>query len=172
MFKYLKINSKKHKGFTLMELLVVISIVGVISAVVVTSISQSRAKSRDSTRLLNIAQIKMALEVYSVRYGQYPEESHNGCYDGWETSCDAAGTFINVLKTSGILSSVPFDPVNNSSYFYSYYKYPSGSSGCTFPYAVLGIKKFESANSYKGTSAQCPSRNWYPEFDYSVILPE
>lgn len=55
-------NTKKT-GFTLIELLVVIAIIGVLSGVVMQSISSTRIKSRDTARLTAIDQINKALEL-------------------------------------------------------------------------------------------------------------
>lgn len=162
---------KRSGGFTLIELLVVIAIIGLLSSIVLASLNSARAKSRDARRIADINQIRIALELYLDSNKSYPQEAHSGCYDGWETTCDSAGNFIDALRTSGFMSKVPFDPLNNSTYFYGYYHYSAGDNGCSFPHAVLGIKKFEASNPNVGTSAQCPGRNWYPEFNYSVLLP-
>ena len=177
-----KLKNIGKEGFTLIELLVVISIIGLLSSVVVASLKSARLKAKDAVRLSDINQIILALELYRDTYGQYPEEAHSGCYDGWETTCDSAGNFIDVLRTSGFMSKVPLDPVNQSSgygvgYFYSYYRYDASyaqSIGCPFnsAFAVITINQFEASNLNAGKSAKCTGRNWYPEFDYSVMLPE
>jgi prepilin-type N-terminal cleavage/methylation domain-containing protein len=177
MFKFFKIKFHKKKGFTLIELLIAIAIIVVLSSLTLANYSTSRMKARDAQRMNDIQQIQTALEMYYNYNKSYPEESHSGCYDGWETSCDVAGNFIDALRTSGTIAKVPFDPLNNSTYLYAYYNYPAGSNGCSFPHAVLAIHKFESSqNPNIGVSAKCPAdgsgRNWYPEFDYSILLPE
>jgi len=169
---YKQINTKRSEGFTLIELLVVIAIIGLLSSIVFTSIKSARAKSRDARRLADINQIRTALELYLDSNNVYPQEAHSGCWDGWEATCDAEGNFIDVLRTSGFMSKVPFDPINSSAYFYAYYHYSAGVNGCSFDHAVIAIKKFEASNPNVGTSAQCPGRNWYPEFDYSILLPD
>lgn len=114
---------KRSGGFTLIELLVVIAIIGILSSVVFASLNTARAKARDARRITDINQIRIALELYRDSNNTYPQEAHSGCYDGWEASCDAAGNFIDALRTSGFISKVPFDPINNATYTYTYYHY-------------------------------------------------
>jgi len=52
------------KGFTLLELLVVISIMGLISTVAFAALSTARAKARDAVRKSDIRQIAIALQLY------------------------------------------------------------------------------------------------------------
>jgi prepilin-type N-terminal cleavage/methylation domain-containing protein len=60
------------KGFTLVELLVVIAVISVLAAIVLASLSNARAKSRDAIRLSDVRQIQTALELYKLDHGQYP----------------------------------------------------------------------------------------------------
>ena len=72
MFTSLK-NSKK--GFTLIELLVVIAIIGILSSVVLASLSTARQKSRDAKRISDVGQIQLALELAFDRNQQYPGQA-------------------------------------------------------------------------------------------------
>ena len=63
-------NTKK--GFTLIELLVVIAIIGILSTVVLASLSTARQKSRDAKRISDIGQIQLALELYFDGALTYP----------------------------------------------------------------------------------------------------
>ena len=54
-----------ERGFTLIELLVVIAIIGLLSSVVLASLNTARKKGRDARRLADIAQLQVALELYS-----------------------------------------------------------------------------------------------------------
>lgn len=63
---------ESEKGFTLIELLVVIAIVGLLSGIVVTSMNNSRVKSRDSRRKQDIKAFQTAIEMYNTLNGRYP----------------------------------------------------------------------------------------------------
>lgn len=71
----MKIN---NKGFTLIEMLVVVAIVGLLSAVVVVGLTGAREKARDSRRIADIREIQNQLELdYSSSDGYpAPENGH------------------------------------------------------------------------------------------------
>jgi prepilin-type N-terminal cleavage/methylation domain len=60
------------KGFTLVELLVVISIIGLLSTIAVVSLGSARAKARDGKRIADVKQISTSLEQYYADQGGYP----------------------------------------------------------------------------------------------------
>jgi prepilin-type N-terminal cleavage/methylation domain-containing protein len=62
----------KKRGFTLIEILIVIALIGVLSAVVLSSLNTSRLKARDAQRRSSLDQVKVALELYHNDYGNYP----------------------------------------------------------------------------------------------------
>lgn len=56
-------HQRHSRGFTLIELLVVVAIIGLLSTVVLASLSGARAKSRDARRLSDLKQIATAIAI-------------------------------------------------------------------------------------------------------------
>lgn len=70
-----KIISAKRKvlGFTLLELLVVMTIAGILAAVGIVSYGTVQVKARDAKRKNDLESIARALEMYRNDFGRYPE---------------------------------------------------------------------------------------------------
>src|SRR3990172_7752639 len=55
-----------NKGFTLLEILVVISIIGMLAALSLPNFMSTRARARDAQRKSDLKQIQKALELYKL----------------------------------------------------------------------------------------------------------
>lgn len=62
----------KSKGFTLVEMLVVLAIVGILTGVVLASTTAARSQARDSARTSNIKEIQLGLALYFDVNRSYP----------------------------------------------------------------------------------------------------
>jgi prepilin-type N-terminal cleavage/methylation domain-containing protein len=63
---------KNDKGFTIVELLIVIVAIGILVLLVVTTYSGIQAKARNSKRQSDIATIQTQLEAFYSQNGYYP----------------------------------------------------------------------------------------------------
>lgn len=65
----------RRAGFSLLELLAVVVILGVIAAVVVPRISTSKAGAEDAVHAQNISEINSAIERYYFDNGSWPADA-------------------------------------------------------------------------------------------------
>ncbi len=59
-------------GFTMIELLVTISIIGILSALIYANFNEARDEARNNAIKVELKEIKLALEVYKSQNGKYP----------------------------------------------------------------------------------------------------
>ena len=156
----------------MIELLVVISVIGLLASVVLVALNDARKKSRDTKRLADMAQMQKALDLYYNINNRYPSPNSDSSCSGWDTTAD--GVFVSALRTAGIIAQDIKDPsINASCANYRYYRYGAGTSGCSAnrgDFYVLGVNDMEtSGRPYPQSPGwSCPSRNWQNEFDWVV----
>ena len=63
---------KRQSGFTIVELLIVIIVIGILAALVITTYSGVEAKARDTKRQTDIGSLYSMLEAYYAQNGGYP----------------------------------------------------------------------------------------------------
>ena len=122
-----KIMNKKNKGFTLFELLVSISIIGILTALASVAYSGAQKKARDSRRVQDIKLIQTAAEqYYSQNAYVYPNSYVTGAVWG--------------VGSTNILESYPGDPKSGS------YSCASGFSCGVNGYCICALME-NSANA-------------------------
>jgi type IV pilus assembly protein PilA len=66
-----KLIRKSNKGFTLIELMIVVAIIGILAAIAIPNFLRFQLKAKSSEGKVNIAAIRTAEESYLAEYGTY-----------------------------------------------------------------------------------------------------
>lgn len=77
----------RNSGFTIVELLIVIVVIGILAAITIVAFNGIQARSRDSSVDSSVVALKKAIELYNADVGTYPAVS--GCSDN--SGCGIAG---------------------------------------------------------------------------------
>lgn len=134
---------KYSKAFTLIELLVVVAIVGVLASVILASLNTSRMKSRDSRRIADLNQIRVALELFYDDFGYYPQSGCGWDCNGYRVSYDNNSWNSLASELAPYIKSLPRDPINSSCA-------PWGSSCYSYTYGNVG--RYSNAPQYDLTT--------------------
>jgi general secretion pathway protein G len=103
---------KKQRGFTLLELLIVIVIIGILALLIIPNITSAPKKARDTQRKTDLKAIQKGLEEYFVSNNAYPTQA----------SAAPADTALTPLTTSNppVIKTIPTDPKNTGVFVYNY----------------------------------------------------
>jgi prepilin-type N-terminal cleavage/methylation domain-containing protein len=125
------------RGFTLIELILVMALVAILAVVGLGSYNQATMKSRDTERKNDLNQITKALETFNNDVGRYPEVNNDGdmTCPGIDDEQDCNGRisayFNGALAT--YMQEVPADPIMAREYVYI----PDDGMGAYSLYAAL-----------------------------------
>ncbi len=136
------------KGFTIVELLIVIVIIAILAAITIVAYNGMQQRARDAARTSAAQSLMKALELYKTSDGVYPD----AC--GHDSGCDipaGMATYLVPTYTSG----VPNDPDATKPF-----QYVRPSTGTSFGLRV----RYETKPTCKylgGTAAGATSNGWW-----------
>ena len=124
-----------NKGFTLVELLVVISIIAILITIGLSSLSTAQKKERDAKRKSDIKEIQNALEqYYSICSSRYPTP--------------AGSFYTSIVCTSpsiAVMPTIPSDPRGATPY---YCPTPVATNCAGTAYTVCAGMEAETSNTF------------------------
>jgi general secretion pathway protein G len=92
----LKLNRRRWRGFTLLELMIVISMLMILMAIAVPVYQQHVVQAREAVLRQNLFQLNSVIEQYRLDKQQSPQS-------------------LDDLVTAGYLHQLPIDPMTNKS---------------------------------------------------------
>ncbi len=155
--------NRKTSGFTLVEVIVVVAVVSILSAVLYANFNDSRELTRDAQRKADLRLVQNALELYKLDHGRYPEgcnpadpgnpdnpENWSGqlgtnfeCPDG---GSDYIRGDVSRPFSPGYLPTLPTDPKLNG--LNSGYMYLTNRQGTVYKFIVRNTIESEVYNGY------------------------
>jgi type II secretory pathway pseudopilin PulG len=128
-------NSSSSRKFTVQHLLLVLTFVGLIAGIALSSLTAARVKARDLRRITDVNNLGTAIEIYKTSTGKLPSQ-------------------ISDLVAKNIIETPTpkQDPTANDSYRYQKYPTDSGADKCAGEFAILCVKLEKPKNLYFATS--------------------
>lgn len=104
-------DGKARSGFTLIELMVVIAVIGMLAVIILAAISTARQNTREKVRVSDLGEIEFALTLYREANRNYPSFP-SGVQIG------TGGTLDTQIQN--FIGSIPRDPREGGVYGYWY----------------------------------------------------
>lgn len=145
----------RKSGFTIVELLIVIVIIGILAALVIVAYNGIQARANDSKRITDMRNMKTAIQAYYIDNGTYPPTNFQG---------------LSGYLVPEYIKAIPSDSINaardGKAFIYYYtrgYKKNSTSTGfvaaTTDDFIISMTLESSSAPTYNGYGAP-GTLNW------------
>jgi type IV pilus assembly protein PilA len=116
-----KVMNRRQRGFSLIELLIVVTIILIISAIAIPNLMHSKMQANEAAAVVTLQTLNSTAVMYSNSYGSFPHALANlGPSGGSPGSSSAAADLIDSGLATGVKSGYKFtltvvstDPAGN-----------------------------------------------------------
>lgn len=124
-------NKKNNRGFTIVELLIVIVVIGILAALVLNSFRGVQERARDTERRTDTSAVATQLEVYYTDNGGYPQFTGQVDTDAWITA-NLKGADLNAWRAPGFTTNTMVNSATPTKDQYGYTPLQQdGTTACT-----------------------------------------
>lgn len=104
----------KSDGFTIVELLIVIVVIGILAAITITAFNGIQTRARDNVRISDLKNMQKLVELYKAGNGSYPLPANGSM--AWTGNCATFGSVTNYIADIATVTSskLALDPRWNS----------------------------------------------------------
>ncbi len=95
---------RNEKGFTLLELLFVVTIIGIIASIAIPQMVESKVPAYDATAKSDLRNAMTSLEMYNIRNGTYPASESDLLSSGFSLSSGVSFDRYSLDTNNGIQS--------------------------------------------------------------------
>ncbi len=114
-----EVKTGLNSGFTLVELIIVITILSILATIAFISFKWYTSNSRDGNRLATIKNIESGLELYSLKTSKYPTpENITWTWVIWAETLVYVWEIADNISRNINMSKTPKDPLSNNNYIY------------------------------------------------------
>ncbi len=157
--RFLSLVTRDRRGFSLVELMVTITIISILSAIGYVSYSSAQVNARDSRRKQDLRSLQVAVELFNQTNKRFPCSGAS-----WEVSgttppwiSDVATTACLGTTTTSLspnyINPIPTDPKSNSTsaplatgtYGYGYYSVNAAFGSCAMGTYYIFVTQLENA---------------------------
>jgi prepilin-type N-terminal cleavage/methylation domain-containing protein len=138
--KFLFINNKKLQGFTLIEMILVVTIIAILATSILAGLGGARTSARNARRVADLRNLQNGLELYYNKNGYY---------------CPGSGYSTLTTCLQGLMR-LPQDPLSSSGWRYYYQSTGSTNQGYILGARLEGVTLSDSImqDSLSGVSVE------------------
>ena len=112
---------RKHKGFTLVEILIVVVILGILAAIVIPQFSDASTQSKLSSSQSSLQSLRSQISLYKIQHNDYPpchgtfsEATFVAQMEGKTNAAGNTSTTDGPVIYGPYVQKIPMNPWNNS----------------------------------------------------------